>query len=202
MSGIDCQIIERLSIVDSVLVAIEVYGPQFESIKDLLLKLDSETADLKLKANGLICEEESVAEQCLKEAFGSDEKTLALIKPEAFDKRAEIIDSIGTRGLTIECLKEKTLSKEECCQIYAQNKDKPYFDELVESLQTGPSLIMVLKGKGAVMRWRKMMGPVDPELAMSERPNCLRAKAGRNILQNGLHGSSSVMGEEFEKLLV
>lgn len=203
VGGVTKEVVEKLSIVDTEMFACEIFGNSKEDLLEFMNNLGkSLTEKINLKKSALYTLDEENVGKILDELFGQDEKTLAMIKPEAFDMRSDLINKISQRGLRIKNIKEKTLTEKECRQIYCHNQEMPYFDELLTSLQSGPSIIMVLEGKKAVKRWREIMGPVDPVKAKSESPNSLRAFVGKSLLQNGLHGSSSVIEGNLESMLL
>ncbi|XP_060684129.1 thioredoxin domain-containing protein 6 [Hemiscyllium ocellatum] len=119
------------------------------------------------------------------------EQTLAVIKPDALeDHQDEIIQKIKQAGFIISHMDEKTLSREMAEEFYKEHKGKPFFDQLVDYMSEGPSLMMILSKENAVEEWRNLMGPTDPEEAKQTAPDSLRATFAKNILQNALHGSS------------
>ncbi|XP_041057244.1 thioredoxin domain-containing protein 6 isoform X1 [Carcharodon carcharias] len=123
--------------------------------------------------------------------FFSMEHTLAAVKPDVLEEhRAEIIKKIEEAGFVISQMDEKTLSREMAEEFYKEHKGKPFFDQLVDYMSEGPSLMMILSKENAVQEWRDLMGPTDPEEAKQTAPDSLRAKFAKNILQNALHGSS------------
>ncbi|XP_067844032.1 thioredoxin domain-containing protein 6-like isoform X1 [Heptranchias perlo] len=124
--------------------------------------------------------------------FFSRQHTLAVIKPDALDEhRDEIVQKIEEGGFVISQMDEKTLSREMAEEFYKEHKGKPFFDQLVDYMSQGPSLMMILSKENAVEEWRSLMGPTDPEEAKQIAPDSLRAKFAKNILQNALHGSSN-----------
>lgn len=122
--------------------------------------------------------------------FFPSEHTLCTIKPHSYDQRDDIVAKIRESGFQVSLSEEATLTKEMAEQLYSKQKDKDYFDDLVSMMTTGPSLFMVLSKPNAIMGWRAMIGPTDPEEAKSENPNSLRALFGKSALENALHGSS------------
>ncbi|XP_072434840.1 thioredoxin domain-containing protein 6 isoform X1 [Chiloscyllium punctatum] len=120
------------------------------------------------------------------------EQTLAVIKPDALeDHQDEIIQKIKQAGFIISHMDEKTLSREMAEEFYKEHKGKPFFDQLVDYMSEGPSLMMILSKENAVEEWRNLMGPTDPEEAKQTAPDSLRATFAKNILQNALHGCSN-----------
>ena len=119
------------------------------------------------------------------------EKTLAIIKPDAMAKKyaGKIIDRIEHEGFDILAIKKVKLTKEEAENFYAIHKGKPFFNELVEMMSSGPIMVMVLEKDNAISSWRNLMGPTDPAEATDH--NCLRKLYGTDKGKNGLHGSDS-----------
>nr|CDS23446.1 thioredoxin domain containing protein 3 [Echinococcus granulosus] len=132
------------------------------------------------------------------------EETFALLKPDSQPAWDEILDDIKRASFKIAAKKEVQLLPEDVRVIYEREVDKPYFDDLVRHMTSGPSLALVLKAQDAVKKWAKLIGPTDPDVAVDSYPPdvkpedvCLRATYGRNIRDNAVHGSSSV--EEAKK---
>nr|XP_061799470.1 thioredoxin domain-containing protein 6-like [Nerophis lumbriciformis] len=120
------------------------------------------------------------------------QQTLAVIKPDAVDQRKhEILEEIRNRGFSIKRMEERLLSKEMAEEFYKEHRERPFFNQLVEFMCSGPSVIMVLEKENAVEEWRATMGPTNPERAKVELPESLRARFGSDILRNSVHGSSS-----------
>ncbi|XP_078085275.1 thioredoxin domain-containing protein 6-like [Mustelus asterias] len=123
--------------------------------------------------------------------FFSMEHTLAAIKPHALEEhRDEIVKKIEEAGFVISQMDEKTLSREMAEEFYKEHKGKPFFDQLVDYMSEGPTLMMILSKENAVEEWRNLMGPTDPHEAKQTAPDSLRAKFAKDILKNALHGSS------------
>lgn len=125
------------------------------------------------------------------------EQTFAIIKPDAVkaENSDKIIDLIKANGFTITNMKKLNLTKEQAQQFYAVHKDRPFFNDLVEFMTSGPSIIMVLEKDNAVTDWRNLMGATDPSKAA---PNTVRKLYGTNITQNATHGSDSVENAQKE----
>ncbi|XP_053352348.1 thioredoxin domain-containing protein 6 isoform X1 [Clarias gariepinus] len=121
------------------------------------------------------------------------EHTLAVIKPDTSeDLRGEILEEIRAAGFTISRQKEMVLSWEMAKEFYKQHSDKPFFDQLVDYMCRGPCTILILSKENAVEEWRMMMGPADPSKAKETAPGSLRARVAKDILENTVHGSSSL----------
>ncbi|KAL3853950.1 hypothetical protein ACJMK2_013244 [Sinanodonta woodiana] len=118
------------------------------------------------------------------------EQTVAVIKPDAYGTKEEIIEKIHEAGFRIAARKETKLTREMAEEFYADHKDKEYFNNLVEHMISGPTFFMILSREDAVQGWRELIGPTDPEKA-KENPETLRAQYGKDVLQNAVHGSSN-----------
>ncbi|KFQ18377.1 Thioredoxin domain-containing protein 3, partial [Merops nubicus] len=125
------------------------------------------------------------------EFFFPQEHTLAVIKPAAAAKhKDDIMQKIKDAGFTISKIKEEALTQEMAALMYNDQKGKPFFEQLVNCMTEGPSVIMVLTKENAVEEWRQLMGPTDPELAKETSPESIRAQFAQDILSNAVHGSS------------
>ncbi|VDM30207.1 unnamed protein product [Hydatigera taeniaeformis] len=127
------------------------------------------------------------------------EETFALLKPDSQPAWDEILDEIKQAGFKIAAKREVQLLPEDVRTIYEVEADKPYFDDLVRHMISGPSLALILKAQDAVRKWTKLIGPTDPDVAVDGYPLdvkpekvCLRATYGRNFRDNAVHGSSSL----------
>jgi len=129
------------------------------------------------------------------------EKTYAMIKPEAVQtgKTGKIIDRIEEEGFTIVGLKKMTMSKDLAQIFYGVHRQKPFFDELVGSITSGPIIGMVLKKDGAIAAWRELMGATNPADAAE---NTLRKLYGTSMTNNATHGSDAPDTAESEIKLI
>lgn len=119
------------------------------------------------------------------------EQTVAAIKPDAFGTKEEIIKKIHEAGFRIAAQKETTLTPDIIEKFYGNHKEQEYFDELVNYMVSGPTMLMVLSREDAIEGWRSIIGPTDPLQAKEKNPELLRAMYGKDVMHNGLHGSSS-----------
>ena len=124
------------------------------------------------------------------------ERTFAMIKPEAVqsNKSGHIIARIETEGLSVVAIKMVSLSKAEAGKFYDVHKGRPFYQELVDYISSGPVIVMVIEGENAVEGYRKLMGSTDPRKAP---PGTLRGDFGVSIQKNAVHGSDS--GENADK---
>ena len=119
------------------------------------------------------------------------EQTLSIIKPDAVERN--LIDKIKLiftkNNLHITDNKKIHISKEEAAEFYKVNQSKPFYNDLCEYLSSGPIVVMILEGKDAVVKNRKIMGATDPKNA---EENTIRKLYGISIDKNSVHGSDSV----------
>lgn len=120
----------------------------------------------------------------------STEKTLSIIKPDAVKKNVigQIIARFEHAGLKIAAAKMVQLSRTEAEGFYAEHKERPFFKALVDFMISGPVLIQVLSGPGAILKNRDLMGATDPKKADK---GTIRADFADSIDANAVHGSDS-----------
>ncbi len=118
------------------------------------------------------------------------ERTLAIIKPDAMHRRlaGDIIKRIEASGLEIRALKLMHLTLAQAGAFYEVHQARPFYSSLCEYMSSGPVLIAVLTGEGAIARWRDLMGATDPAKAAA---GTIRKGFGENIEQNAVHGSDA-----------
>ena len=118
------------------------------------------------------------------------ERTFSIIKPNAVKKNqiGKIIAMMEEDGLKIVAARYKTLSRTEAEGFYAEHRERPFFGSLVSFMTSGPVMVMVLEGEGAVEKYRKLMGATDPAKAA---PHTIRKLFGEGIEANAVHGSDS-----------
>ncbi|MCP4603233.1 MAG: nucleoside-diphosphate kinase [Proteobacteria bacterium] len=119
-----------------------------------------------------------------------NERTLSMIKPNAVNKgnTGDILARFEKEGLKIAALKMMHLSKREAEAFYAEHAGKPFFEELVTFMSSGPMCALVLEGKEVIERNREIMGATDPSKAA---PGTLRALYAASMTENAVHGSDS-----------
>lgn len=125
------------------------------------------------------------------------EKTLSIIKPDAVKKGVigKILDRFESNGLRIAAMKKVQLSKEQAEAFYAVHKERPFFKDLVEFMISGPVVVSVLEGEGAVLKNRDLMGATNPKEA---QPGTIRADFAKSIDANAVHGSDSLENAKIE----
>jgi nucleoside-diphosphate kinase len=118
------------------------------------------------------------------------ERTLSIIKPDAVAKN--VIGQIYARfegaGLKVIAAKMIRLSRAEAEGFYAVHKGRPFFNDLVEFMISGPVMVQVLEGEGAVLKNRDLMGATDPKKAS---PGTIRKDFADSIDANAVHGSDA-----------
>ena len=119
------------------------------------------------------------------------ETTFVIVKPNAMKKQkaGAIISRFQEEGLHLSALKMLSISKEQCQEFYKEHKERPFFSELVDFISSAPVVIMALKGEGAVLKVREIMGDTDPKKAQA---GTLRHEYGDSIGENAVHGSDSL----------
>ncbi|QYH12118.1 nucleoside-diphosphate kinase [Campylobacter jejuni] len=125
------------------------------------------------------------------------EKTLSIIKPDAVKKGVigKILDRFESNGLRIAAMKKVQLSKEQAENFYTVHKEKPFFKDLVEFMISGPVVVSVLEGEGAVLKNRDLMGATNPKEA---KAGTIRADFAESIDANAVHGSDSLENAKIE----
>tara|TARA_B100001248_G_C27214999_1_gene377594 strand:+ start:238 stop:657 length:420 start_codon:yes stop_codon:yes gene_type:complete len=117
-------------------------------------------------------------------------RTFSIIKPDATKRNitGAINKIIEDNDLNIVAQKRIKLSKEKAEGFYVIHKDKPFFNDLIEYMTSGPVIVQVLEGENAVDKYRKIMGATNPENADD---GTIRKKHALNIQENSVHGSDS-----------
>ncbi|KAI0230921.1 Thioredoxin domain-containing protein [Lamellibrachia satsuma] len=119
------------------------------------------------------------------------QKTVAVIKPDAYENKDDIMNKIKEAGFNIAARKETELTKEIAEEFYKAQEESEYFQDLTQHMTSGKTLFMVLTKEDAVDGWRSMIGPTDPEEAKEAAPDTIRAQFGHNSLANAVHGSAN-----------
>jgi nucleoside-diphosphate kinase len=125
------------------------------------------------------------------------DRTLILVKPDAFSRNltGEIIARFERKGLRIAALRYMTLDRQTAEQHYAEHTGKPFFEELVSFITSGPLVAMVLEGQEAVKSARQVIGATNPLEAV---PGSIRGDFAIEVGQNMVHGSDSPESAERE----
>ena len=118
------------------------------------------------------------------------ERTLSIIKPDAVAKNVigQIYARFEKAGLKIIAAKMAHLSRNEAEGFYAVHRGRPFFNDLVEFMASGPVMIQVLEGDNAIVKNRDLMGATDPKKAAA---GTIRADFAQSIDANAVHGSDA-----------
>lgn len=125
------------------------------------------------------------------------ERTLSIIKPDAVAKNVigKIYSRFESNGLKIVASKMMHLSQAEAEGFYAVHRARPFFNDLVKFMVSGPVMVQVLEGEGAVLKNRELMGATNPKEAA---PGTIRADFAESIDANAVHGSDSAENAAIE----
>jgi len=118
------------------------------------------------------------------------ERTLSIIKPDAVRKNVigQILARFEAAGLRIVAARMMFLSRAEAEGFYAVHRGRPFFNDLVEFMTSGPVLVQVLEGENAIAKNRELMGATDPKKAAK---GSIRADFADSIDANAVHGSDA-----------
>src|SRR3972149_5434588 len=118
------------------------------------------------------------------------ERTLSIVKPDGVQKHltGEVIKRFESHGLKVVGLKMIAMDKREAEGFYAVHRGKPFFESLTAFMSSGPCVVMVLEGEGAISKTREMMGATDPKQA---KEGTLRRQFPTEIEKNIVCGSYS-----------
>lgn len=119
------------------------------------------------------------------------ERTFSIVKPDAVaaNNIGEIYSRFEKNGLRIVAAKMMQLSKEKAEGFYAEHSERPFFNDLVAFMTSGPVMVQVLEGEGAVLKNRDLMGATNPKEA---EVGTIRADFASSIDENAVHGSDAV----------
>jgi nucleoside-diphosphate kinase len=125
------------------------------------------------------------------------ERTLSIIKPDGLEKGVigKIISRFEEKGLKPVAIRLQQLSQKEAEGFYAVHKERPFFKDLVSFMISGPVVLMVLEGEGAVLKNRDIMGATNPANAA---PGTIRKDFATSIDKNTVHGSDSLENAKIE----
>ncbi|MDD2728394.1 nucleoside-diphosphate kinase [Malikia sp.] len=118
------------------------------------------------------------------------ERTLSIIKPDAVAKNVigQIVSRFEGAGLKVAAAKLVQLSRAEAEGFYAVHSARPFFNDLVNFMISGPVFVQVLEGEGAILKNRELMGATDPKKAEA---GTIRADFAESIDANAVHGSDA-----------
>jgi nucleoside-diphosphate kinase len=118
------------------------------------------------------------------------ERTLSIIKPDATARNitGKIIAKLEDAGLRVVAQKRIHMSREQAEGFYAVHRERPFFNDLVSFMTSGPVVVQVLEGEDAIARNREVMGATNPENA---EDGTIRKEFAENIERNSVHGSDA-----------
>jgi nucleoside-diphosphate kinase len=127
----------------------------------------------------------------------ANERTLSIIKPDAVAKNVigKIISRFEDAELHVVAAKMMHLSQEQAEGFYAEHKERPFFNDLVAFMTSGPVVVQALEGEGAILKNRDLMGATNPKDAEA---GTIRADFASSIDANAVHGSDSAASAERE----
>jgi nucleoside-diphosphate kinase len=125
------------------------------------------------------------------------ERTLSIVKPDGVQKHliGEVIKRFEDHGLKVVGLRMISMDKKEAEGFYAVHRGKPFFESVTTFMSSGPSVVMILEGEGAIAKTRELMGATDPKQA---KEGTLRRQFATNIERNIVHGSDGPDTAAFE----
>jgi nucleoside-diphosphate kinase len=125
------------------------------------------------------------------------ERTLSIIKPDAVAKGVigKILDRFESNGLKVAATKKIQLTRSDAEAFYAVHAERPFFNDLVDFMISGPVVVTVLEGENAMAKNRDLMGATNPKEAEA---GTIRADFAQNIDANAVHGSDSVENAAIE----
>jgi len=118
------------------------------------------------------------------------ERTLSIVKPSAVRDNhiGGVLAKLEAAGLRIIAARMLKLTPEQAGNFYDVHRARPFFQELVDFMTSGPVLVQVLEGEDAIAKNREVMGATDPSKAA---PGTIRAEFGKDISENAVHGSDA-----------
>ena len=127
----------------------------------------------------------------------SIEQTLSIIKPDATKRNltGKIISKLEDSGLKIIAQKRILLSKTQAEDFYKVHQERPFYNDLVKFMISGPVVVQVLEGENAVSKNRKVMGATNPEEA---EDGTIRKEFAESLEANSVHGSDSLENAKIE----
>lgn len=116
--------------------------------------------------------------------------TFTMIKPDAVRNNyiGPILAKINQAGFRILAMKYLRITREQAAQFYIVHKDRPFYNELIDYMSSGPIVAAILQKENAVEDFRKLIGATDPAQA---EPGTIRREFAKSIAENAIHGSDS-----------
>ena len=118
------------------------------------------------------------------------ERTLSIVKPDGVGRNliGEVLNRFEKAGLKVVAARMMHLSQKEAEGFYAVHRERPFFKDLVKFMISGPVIVQVLEGEGAIAKHREVMGATDPKKAAK---GTIRADLAQSIDENIVHGSDA-----------
>lgn len=118
------------------------------------------------------------------------ESTLLIVKPDGVRRGlvGEVLRRVENKGLTIDQMRLAVIERTTAEEHYGEHRDKPFFDELVDFITSGPVVLARVSGDDAITCWRTLMGPTNP---VEAPPGSIRGDFATEIGENVVHGSDS-----------
>lgn len=118
------------------------------------------------------------------------ERTFSIVKPDAVAKNVigKIYSRFEDAGLRIVAAKMLHLSREQAGEFYAVHKERPFYNDLIDFMTSGPVMVQVLEGENAIARNREIMGATNPQEAAA---GTIRADFAKTVDENAVHGSDA-----------
>jgi nucleoside-diphosphate kinase len=125
------------------------------------------------------------------------EQTLLIIKPDGVRRGlvGEILARVERKGYRLENMTEMTISKELASRHYREHEGKPFYDDLIEYITGGPSVVVIVRGENTIENLRMIMGSTDP---LDATPGSIRGAYATSVTHNLVHGSDSPESAERE----
>lgn len=125
------------------------------------------------------------------------ERTFSIIKPDAVAKNliGAIYQRFEANGLRVIAARMQHLTRAQAEGFYAVHKERPFFNDLVSFMISGPVMLQALEGENAVLKHRELMGATDPKKAA---PGTIRADFASTVDENAVHGSDSLENAAIE----
>ena len=125
------------------------------------------------------------------------ERTLCIIKPESVEKNniGNILARIEKENFDITAMKMLNLTRDQASDFYVVHKERPFYNDLIEYMISGPVVVVRLDRDNAVEKWREVIGATNPQNAA---PGTIRALYGESLEKNAVHGSDSVENGRIE----
>ncbi|MCU7842985.1 MAG: nucleoside-diphosphate kinase [Candidatus Thiodiazotropha sp. (ex Monitilora ramsayi)] len=116
------------------------------------------------------------------------ERTFSIVKPDAVAKNVigQIYSRFEAAGLKIVASRMLHLSREQAGDFYAVHKERPFYNDLIDFMTSGPVMVQVLEGENAIAKNREIMGATNPQEAA---PGTIRADFAKTVDENAVHGS-------------